>query len=217
MYHVNTGIGLHLTRTLLLRENTTVVATKRSSATSSPNLDGLQRARGSRLIIIPLAYSRDEGGDGIQAKRDTVYDLVERLRGVGVERIDILILNAGAATSFESVRETRTSELLEMFEVNTVWPVQIWQVVRPLLVGLSTEIGEKSGPAGARKGNNIPQITKKIIYISSALGSITGIDDATPSLAYGISKAGANYFVRKVHFEEGNEGTRVVCLALHPG
>ncbi|TVY46924.1 Norsolorinic acid ketoreductase [Lachnellula occidentalis] len=36
---------------------------------------------------------------------------------------------------------------------------------------------------------------------------------AEPTLAYGVSKAGANYFCRKVHFEcEG-----VVALAVHPG
>lgn len=34
-----------------------------------------------------------------------------------------------------------------------------------------------------------------------------------PSLAYGVSKAAANYFVRKVHFEEKG----IVAMAVHPG
>ena len=35
----------------------------------------------------------------------------------------------------------------------------------------------------------------------------------TPSLAYGISKAGANYFMRKIHFEY----PEMVSLVIHPG
>jgi len=39
------------------------------------------------------------------------------------------------------------------------------------------------------------------------------MEGGAPSLSYGVSKAGANYFVRKVHFEcEG-----IVSLAVHPG
>ena len=36
-----------------------------------------------------------------------------------------------------------------------------------------------------------------------------------PTLSYGISKAGANYLVRKAHFESEQEG--LVALAIHPG
>ncbi|KAL5330058.1 hypothetical protein ACEPPN_003582 [Leptodophora sp. 'Broadleaf-Isolate-01'] len=39
------------------------------------------------------------------------------------------------------------------------------------------------------------------------------MEGAVPSLAYGISKAAANYFVRKMHFEERG----VVAVAVHPG
>lgn len=41
------------------------------------------------------------------------------------------------------------------------------------------------------------------------------MEGAVPTLAYGISKAGANYLVRKVHFECEREG--LVSLAIHPG
>jgi norsolorinic acid ketoreductase len=39
------------------------------------------------------------------------------------------------------------------------------------------------------------------------------MEGAAPTLAYGVSKAGANYFIRKVHFE--HEG--IVAVAVHPG
>lgn len=41
------------------------------------------------------------------------------------------------------------------------------------------------------------------------------MEGACPSLAYGVSKAGANYLVRKVHFECEKEG--LVALSIHPG
>jgi norsolorinic acid ketoreductase len=50
--------------------------------------------------------------------------------------------------------------------------------------------------------------------VSSVLGSIGALGgEAGPTLAYGASKAAANFFVRKVHFEHGD----VVALAIHPG
>jgi norsolorinic acid ketoreductase len=39
------------------------------------------------------------------------------------------------------------------------------------------------------------------------------MEGPAPTLAYGISKAGANYFVRKVHFEHAG----IVAVAVHPG
>jgi norsolorinic acid ketoreductase len=39
------------------------------------------------------------------------------------------------------------------------------------------------------------------------------MEGKAPTLAYGVSKAGANYFVRKVHFEHDG----IVALAVHPG
>ena len=41
------------------------------------------------------------------------------------------------------------------------------------------------------------------------------MEDGSPTLAYGISKAAANYFVRKIHFECASVG--LVSVAVHPG
>lgn len=49
--------------------------------------------------------------------------------------------------------------------------------------------------------------------MSSVLGSIGELRHAGPSLAYGMSKAAANFLVRKVHFECDG----VTAVAIHPG
>lgn len=139
--------------------------------------------------------------------------MVERLKNQGVDRIDTLILNAGAATSFQSVAETSIEELQAHFQINTVWPIRIYQILRPLLLKYSSSVSKVSDGFISSKGEE-KRFLKKVIYISSYLGSIGGMEDSTPSLAYGISKAAGNYFVRKVHFEEGSG---FVCLAVHPG
>ncbi|KAF7865538.1 uncharacterized protein EAF02_009961 [Botrytis sinoallii] len=132
---IKIGIGLQLIRTLLQRENTIVIATKRATSTDSSELEGLSKAQGSRLIIVTLASDIDDEKE--ENRENTVDDLVERLKNKGVEKIDTLILNAGAATSFESVKETSVQELQAHFQINTVWPIRIYQVLRPLLLGSS--------------------------------------------------------------------------------
>lgn len=52
----------------------------------------------------------------------------------------------------------------------------------------------------------------KFVYVSSGLGSIAAMEKV-PCLAYGVSKAAANFFVRKVHFECPD----MVAVAVHPG
>lgn len=57
---------------------------------------------------------------------------------------------------------------------------------------------------------------KNFILITSSVGSIGGLEEeGFPSLSYGISKAGANWFAKKLHgeFHEGGLGVGIV----HPG
>lgn len=53
------------------------------------------------------------------------------------------------------------------------------------------------------------------MFVSSSLGSIGDMEGAVPSTAYGVSKVGANYLVRKAHFE--GEREELVAFAVHPG
>lgn len=85
---------------------------------------------------------------------------------------------------------TKDSALVAHFESNTLLPIALFKDITPLITS-----------------------DAKIILISSSLGSIGDMEDDTPSLAYGVSKAGANYFVRKVHFEN----QQMTAVALHPG
>ena len=178
------GIGLGLTRSLLLRPNTTVIATIRSLSTSTTDLEALGKAESSHLIILPLACDDPASYPSLAAA----------LQEEGIEHVDILIANAGTSTSFLPALSTLPAALLSDFQTNTLGPVLLFQTLYHLL-----EKSEKTGGP-------------KFVVVSSSLGSI-GDMEPVPCLSYGVSKAGVNFLVRKVHFEHKG----VVSLAVHPG
>jgi norsolorinic acid ketoreductase len=177
------GIGLGMTRALLLRPDTIVIATVRGPAVSRDELQASKVATGSVLIV--KYYSPDEAS--VHSPAQLVKDII----GTGISCIDVVISNLGVGTDFKSCMETQPDQLLKHFNVNTIAPIKLFQHVKPLFT-----------PDSA-----------KFILISSALGSIGGIEPGAPYLAYGMSKAAANFFIRKLHFEEKG----VVSVAIHPG
>lgn len=176
------GIGLGLAASLLVRPNTTVIATVRSTTTSTIELRSLPTAAKSKLIVTILSSASDTDASA----------MISGLSQHGITHIDTIIANAGAGETFESSLSTPLSELRQSFEINTLGPIKLFQATCSLL----------------QKSTN-----PKLILISSSLGSIGVMEGNVPSLAYGVSKAAANYFIRKVHFEH----EEITALAVHPG
>jgi norsolorinic acid ketoreductase len=181
--HHSTGIGLGLTASLLQRPSTTVLATIRTTSTSTTDLNALPVVGGSKLIIIPFTLS-------LSSPETSAKDFLTTLAEHKIKQINTIILNAGLGSSFLPILSTSLPSLVEHFESNTLLPIHIFQTLFPLL----------STPS-------------KVILISSSLGSIKDMEGPAPTLAYGVSKAGANYFVRKTHFEHSG----IVAVAVHPG
>jgi len=100
-----------------------------------------------------------------------------------VSHLDTVIANSGAGAAFD---------LRDRFEANALGPIERFQAAYPLL----------------RKSKAL-----KFVLISSSLGSIGAMEGNIPSLAHGVSKAGANYMVGKLHYEHED----IKALAVHPG
>lgn len=143
----------------------------------------LDLAKCSIIIIKRLSNTSDTDATALITSLESSHNIAH---------IDIVIANAGAAASFDAALQTPISELRLDFEINTLGPIKLFQAAYPLL--------QKS-----RRG-------PKFIYISSSLGSIEA-NERVPALAYGASKAAANFFVRTLHFEHEN----LVAVAIHPG
>jgi norsolorinic acid ketoreductase len=108
---------------LLLRSNTTAIATVRSDTTPTDDLKALPAAEGSQLIVLILSSTSDASAAA----------LVAGLPAHGVTHIDTIIANAGSGKTFKPVLATSLSSLRDDFEVNTLGPVKLFQAVYPLL------------------------------------------------------------------------------------
>ncbi|KAH8598656.1 hypothetical protein B0O99DRAFT_45946 [Bisporella sp. PMI_857] len=184
----NRGIGFGLASILLLRPNTTVIATARNDNTDVAALKALPKADGSTLIIKHLLISTTSTSEVENAHRL----LAESLKSNGIEKIDVLIANAGVGSSFKSAIETPLSDVLADFYANTLGPISLYQTLVPFL----------KASANA-----------KFIIIGSILGSIGAMMSGAPTLGYGVSKAGVHYAAKKIHGEE----PEIVVLVVHPG
>ena len=125
---------------------------------------------------------------------DEVGQLVKGIStGHGIDHIDVVIACAGMANGMKRVSDTAWADVQQHLDVNFGGPLKLFQAVKPFL--------SKPG--------------SKFILISSSVGSLSSFDPVPGSLAYGASKAAANYMMARMNFEEASNG--LVAVAIHPG
>ena len=170
----NRGIGLALA-TQFHRRGDNVIALCRTAGDALPELD-----------ITTLA-------DVDVTRRATLDRLPDRLGEAGVERIDVLINNAGVLSrqALGEIDSEQATHMVRQFEVNALGPLLLTQALLPML------------HAGA-----------KVAVITSRMGSV---GDNTSGGAYGyrMSKAAANAAGRSLAIDLAPRGVAVALL--HPG
>ncbi|KAH8678867.1 hypothetical protein BGZ60DRAFT_402041 [Tricladium varicosporioides] len=186
----NRGIGNGLIANFLARPHTTAIAVVRSKSTDTDLLTNLPVGEGSKLIIGYFAASPTTSAD-TEASAKNLHDTLTSKHGITY--INTIVACAGMGTSYDSSLSTSLSAMTEHFNQNTLAPLALFQALFPLLSAAEKE--------------------RKLMFITSSLGSIGDMEGEAPTLAYGVSKAGANYFVRKVHFE----CPEITTMAVHPG
>jgi NAD(P)-dependent dehydrogenase (short-subunit alcohol dehydrogenase family) len=139
---------------------------------------------GSRLILVSLDST----------SRDDPLKAVQKAKDAGVEKIDIVIANAGISPPPGPLNDTSVSDVSQAIEVNTLSPIALYQATQQLL-----QKSEKP----------------RWLSVSSAAGSIGNLEiyGAHYILAYGISKAAINFFTVGVHASQ----TNLIAYAIHPG
>ncbi|KAL3257716.1 hypothetical protein ABHI18_006601 [Aspergillus niger] len=133
------GIGLALTQTLLLRPNTTVVATMRNPTTNSLYTNPPQTSPTSTLILLPL---------DIQSTT-SITTAIETLESKhNITHIDTVISNAGYYNdATRRVDNIPLSTVQSHFDVNTLGTIRLFQGVYDMLkkstkpVFVKTEMG----------------------------------------------------------------------------
>ncbi|HEX5959959.1 MAG TPA: SDR family oxidoreductase, partial [Rhodanobacteraceae bacterium] len=110
-----------------------------------------------------------------------------------LQRIDLLVNNAGVLVSGERFGNVKSESLSESFAVNATAPLLITQALAPLLA-----LGNKP----------------RVLCITSQLASIAQASDFR-TLSYAMSKAALNMAVKRLAAELAPRG--IVVLAAHPG
>jgi norsolorinic acid ketoreductase len=111
----------------------------------------------------------------------------------GIDKLDVVIANAGISKYFGKATVTPAEEMYDHFTVNSVAPLLLFQATWPLLQ-LSSH--------------------PKFLGISSGAGSLTMVDQLkVENTAYGASKAALNFVTRRIHAE--NPG--LTAFVINPG
>ena len=179
------GIGRGFVAHYLAQADTTVLGTVREiSSESVKSLSTLPKGSGSRLIVVPLSVDSQSSATEAASEIQTQHK---------IEHIDVVIANAGICNHWGPVQEMDEADARSHFEVNTLGPLRLFKAMAPLLQKASMP---------------------KFAYISALLASIQSIEKF-PALtaAYGMSKAGGNYLVKKI----GAENEYLITLCLDPG
>jgi norsolorinic acid ketoreductase len=182
-----TGIGKGLLAAYASRPNTTVIAAIRDglNSTATNALKSLPVGSGSSIIVASYDASSSTAAQSMVQELAKIH---------GINTLDIVIANAGILKHFGPAKQIKSEELLEHFTINTVAPILLYQSTEPLL--------------------NNAKAPGKFIIISSNIGSNSLQDSYNmPMLGYGLSKAGVNYAVSRMHREEA----RLIVLAAQPG
>ena len=176
----NRGLGLEFTRQLLER-GARVLACCREPGNAKV-LDALAAANDGRLAIHRL--------DVTDA---AAIDVLPKAAAAHLQRIDLLVNNAGVLVSGERFGNVQAESLAESFAVNASAPLLITQALAPLLA-----LGNKP---------RVLCITSQLASIAQASGFRT--------LSYAMSKAALNMAVKRLAAELTPRG--IVVLAAHPG
>jgi len=118
----------------------------------------------------------------------------EIAKKIPVERIDILINNAGVLDRTNSFGSLNFEEILQVINTNTLGPLKVTQALLPFLF-------RSSKP--------------RIVNVSSIMGSISDTYNGGSSYGYKISKAALNMVTRMLAGDLRGYG--IIVVSVHPG
>lgn len=176
----NRGLGLAFVSELLER-GARVLACCRDPSSANV-LDALSAAHGERLAVHRLDVADPDA-----------IDALPEAAAKHLQRVDLLVNNAGVLVSGERFGNVKAEALAESFAVNASAPLLITQALAPLLA-----LGNKP----------------RVLCISSQIASIAQ-SARFRTMSYAMSKAALNMAVKRLAAELGPRG--IVVLAAHPG
>lgn len=138
----NRGIGKGLLQRYLIQPNHVVIAANRDpSHPTSQSLNGLPKGEGSRLIVVKVdASSETDASEAVQQLQNSY----------GIDRLDLVIANAGMSNVWPTVAALRIADLQAHMEANAYGVITLYQATCSLLK--KSNKGPKFIPIGSRAG-----------------------------------------------------------------
>ncbi|KAK5050787.1 hypothetical protein LTR84_003346 [Exophiala bonariae] len=184
------GVGAAFLPLLLSRPATTVVALHRATSAVA-DID---------VHSTSAIYTHSYDAVNTEAEISKLAEAIRTARGIN--RIHIVLASAGMVDGMKPVLSTGWEEVQKHMDVNFGGPLKLVQGLKGLLgLDASTDTPNTSGT--------------KFIFISSSVGSLTQTELVPGCLAYGSSKAAANYMITRLHVEL--EAHNFITAAIHPG
>ena len=180
------GLGNGVLATYAARPNTLAIAAIREgpNTAEADKLTKLPVGSGSKVIVVKYDAASPSSAQQLASSLQSTH---------GVTYLDVVIANAGILKQAAPAKDTPHDALNEHIQVNTLGPISLYQATYGLLRAASQP---------------------KFFVISSVIGSIEAMETIpVPMLAYGMSKAAVNYFVKKAHMEED----KVTIVSIQPG
>ncbi|KIN08488.1 hypothetical protein OIDMADRAFT_107814 [Oidiodendron maius Zn] len=189
----NRGLGKGLLKLYLAKPYHTIVAGVRNPHHStSKALAKLPKAERTSLLIIEIESTVETDA----------ADRMNQLTSQGINRIDILIANAGTAYIWPKVSEVRVEDMRKHIDVNVYGIIWLYQATLPLLKKAKSLIWVSLGMSAA-------YLTVRDIYYSMQLFPMIAFPNAT----YAPSKFVIHYLTKEIH----NEEPQPTAFPLDPG
>ncbi|KAI0835407.1 NAD(P)-binding protein [Hypoxylon sp. FL0890] len=174
--------GKELLQRYLAQPDHIVIAANRNPAhPTSQALSLLPKAEGSKLIVVQLDAT---------VETDVFESVKELQEKHGVDRLDIVIANAGVSYVWPAVADVKIDDIRAHIEANVYGVVTLYQATRPLL----------------RKAGREP--------VFAPMGSASGLlgdQPPVPNAAYGPSKAAVNWLTIPINAEDDWLNAFVLC------
>ncbi|KAK9244996.1 hypothetical protein V1506DRAFT_539574 [Lipomyces tetrasporus] len=177
----NRGIGFEIARQLLAAGNHDVIAVVRSIDASGPIKALVDENKNSKIVEFDVT------------DRSSIKDAVKALKARGVDKIDVLINNAGVTHDAARMEALEDAEFARILRTNVIGPSAVISEFLPLL------------QQGRRK---------VVVNVSSSLGSIA-MNTGYATGGYNVSKAALNMLTKQYSVEKATGGFAFV--ALDPG
>ncbi|ANB12281.1 hypothetical protein AWJ20_530 [Sugiyamaella lignohabitans] len=108
--------------------------------------------------------------------------------------IDVFVANSGISEEPMTVLDTPVESWARLYAINTLGPIVLFKALYPLLV---------------------KRDTRKVVFISSGLGSQKNMSDAFGTSSYGQSKSALNFTAKELSLELAKQN--FIVVPVHPG